>query len=280
MLADDELRAALTAHLPELEPDVEAELDLLLTRADSLARRRRTTYAVGLVAAVTVIALVLGRDWVPRSEAPEPTDGVPVRALDPARGKYVDPEDLDPGSYRARIGHPPAGDLPDLEIDVPAGWGQDGDDALATGSPTDGSTRRIHVLGRVLRVESNPCSPRWVPPAPGTLGLARALSSVPHTGATEPAPVTLDGHQGYFIRLRGPRTEDAYLRCTHGSPFMLYLSPGGTNSLDAPGWTSQMWVLDVDGHPVLISASHGPDVTPAQEAELVEMVESISFTES
>ena len=51
-------------------------------------------------------------------------------------------------------------------------------------------------------------------------------------------------------------------------------------AFEYPGWTSRIWVLDVEGNPVLIHASHGPDVTPAQEAELVEMVESISFTES
>ena len=66
MLADDELRAALTARVPDLDPDVEAELDLLLTRADSLARRRRTTYAVGLVALALTYAghtWGLGRRW-------------------------------------------------------------------------------------------------------------------------------------------------------------------------------------------------------------------------
>jgi hypothetical protein len=279
MLADDELRAALTARVPDLDPDVEAELDLLLTRADSLARRRRTTYAVGLVAAVTVIALVLGRDWQPKAETPEPVDDVPVRALDPARGKYVDPEDLDPGRYRARFAFPPVDGLPDVEIDVPAGWGQDNDSALATAPSSNSSARRIDLVGRVLRVESNPCSPRWVPPDPGALGLARALASVAGTGGKPPVPVTLDGHEGYVVRLRAPRTEDAFLRCTHGSPFQLYLQEGAM-VFEHPGWSSRFWVLDVGDNPVLISASHGPDVTQAQEAELVEMVESISFTES
>ena len=279
MLNDDDLRAALTTRLAELDPDVEAELDRVLDRAHFRASRRRTTYAVGLVAAATVLALVLGRDWVPRAEAPEPADDVPVRALDPERGKYLDPEDLDPGRYRARFAFPPAGGLPDVEIDVPAGWGQDNDSALATAPSSDGSARRIDLVGRVLRVESNPCSPQWVPPAPGTLGLARALSSVARTGVTAPVPVTLDGHEGYVVRLQGPRTEDAFLRCTQGSPFQLYLQEGAM-AFEYPGWTSRIWVLDVEGNPVLIQASHGPDVTPAQKAELVEMVESISFTES
>ena len=279
MLNDDELRSALTTRLAELDPDVEAELGRLLDRAHVRARRRGTTYAVGLVAAVTVLALVLGRDLLPRAEAPEPADDVPVRALVPDRGEQADPADLAAGRYRAQFADPPADGLPDVEIDVPAGWGQDDDNALGTGPTTDPSTRRIHLLGRVLRVESNPCSPQWVRPAPGALGLARALSSLAGTEVTEPVPATLDGHEGYFLRLHGPRTEAALQRCTHGGSFLVYLSPGGTNPID-PGWTGLFWVLDVEGHPVLITASYGPDVTRAQQDELVEMVESISFTES
>ena len=91
--------------------------------------------------------------------------------------------------------------------------------------------------------------------------------------------MTLDGHEGYVVRLEGPPTEDAFLGCTQGSPFQLYLQEGAM-AFEYPGWTSRIWVLDVEGNPVLIQASHGPDVTPAQQDELVEMVESISFTES
>jgi hypothetical protein len=47
---------------------------------------------------------------------------------------------------------------------------------------------------------------------------------------------------------------------------------------DLPGWTDLIWVIDVGAdEPVIISATHGPDVTPAQEAELVGIVESASF---
>jgi hypothetical protein len=46
---------------------------------------------------------------------------------------------------------------------------------------------------------------------------------------------------------------------------------------DEAGWTNRVWVLDVDGVPILVNASHGPDVTPAQKAELARIVASISF---
>ena len=183
-----------------------------------------------------VLALVLGRDWMPKAETPEPVDDVPVRALDPGAGQLRRPRG--PGSRPLpRAVRLPAGDgLPDVEIDVPAGWGQDDDSALATAPSSNSSARRIDLVGRVLRVESNPCSPEWARPAAGTLGLARALSSVPRAAGTAPAPVTLDGHQGYVVRLTGPRTHDAFLRCTHGSLFQLYLheEPWGSSRPAGP----------------------------------------------
>ena len=43
------------------------------------------------------------------------------------------------------------------------------------------------------------------------------------------------------------------------------------------GWTNLLWVLDVGGPPGARQRQPRPDVTPAEEAELVEIVESISF---
>src|SRR5918993_1444282 len=107
MLADEELRAALTARLPDLEPDVEGELARVLTRADSVARRRRAAYVVGLVAAAVVAAgLVLGHDWRPNADRLQPLDDDSpgqTRTLTPFRGVYDDPAPLEPGRYRVHV---------------------------------------------------------------------------------------------------------------------------------------------------------------------------------
>ena len=40
-----------------------------------------------------------------------------------------------------------------------------------------------------------------------------------------------------------------------------------------------MWVLDVEGDPLVILAAHGPETTPTELAALTDMVEGIRFIE-
>lgn len=278
MLADDELREALIARLPDLEPDVEAELDRLLTRADSLTRRRRTAYVVGLVAAAVVVAgLVLAHDWRSDATKPDPVDNTPVRAqaVD-NRGRYGKPAALDPGRYRTRpLG--PIVEFPFLqvELDIPAGWGQDDVFAFATGPGSADATRRIDLFGDVRRVAIAQCNdPRLVTPGPTTLDLATTLTSLGGTGTPVPTPTTLDGYAGYLLRVDDSGAGGA--PC--GAGFVLREHyPGAVVVYGDRGWTNLVWILDVGDTRVVINASHGPDATPAQEAELVRMVESVSF---
>jgi hypothetical protein len=44
-----------------------------------------------------------------------------------------------------------------------------------------------------------------------------------------------------------------------------------------PGWTYRVWVLDVEGDPLLIMAAHGPKTNPTELAELTNTVEDITF---
>jgi hypothetical protein len=275
MLADDELRHALLTRLPDLQPDVEGELERLLARADSAARRRRTAYVVGLVAAAVVAAgLVLGHDWQRNAGEPEPVDEAPgsVRPLTAQRGFYDDPSALAPGRYRARaLGSVfPA---VQLDLDLPSGWGQDDLYAVATGPGDDADTRRIDAFADVRSVEVVRCGrERTVTTGPDTLDLATTLASLGGDRSSGPTPVSLAGYAGYRLRLAGDLSS-----CGEG----MMLREGsfrGRVSLHGEGdWTNRVWVLDVDGIDVLINASHGPDATPAQKAELVRIVESISF---
>ena len=162
MLADDELREALATRLPDLEPDVEAELDRLLARADSLARRRRTAYVVGLVAAAVVAAgLVLGHDWQRKADEPEPVDdapaqrpaaGAPSAGSTPTRRRWLPAATAPARSGRSYV---PA---VEIELDLP----RDGARTTSTPSPPapgttpprGGSTSFADVRG----IEVNRCS--------------------------------------------------------------------------------------------------------------------------
>ena len=283
MLADDELRAALTTRLPDLEPDVERDLGRVLDRAAFRARRRRAAYVVGLVAAVVATVLVVGHDWQRQAREPEPVKDVSVtaQALTAKRGMYHDPAPLPPGRYRAEFLGPAATfPGPGVELDIPAGWGQDDLYAFATGPGDRAATRRIDLFADIQRIVFDSCGNRVLEPGPGAHNLATTLAttlaSAAATDVTGPTPVTLGGYSGFRLRLEdvqgsgptGPCAEGTVLR----EGFPGYLCVAGLAR-----WTDLVWVLDVGDSRVVISASHGPHVSPASEDELVRIVESASF---
>jgi hypothetical protein len=165
-----------------------------------------------------------------------------------------------------------------IEMDIPAGWGQDDIYAFATGPGEADNTRRIDLFVGVSQVSPDPCSDRLVRAGPGTHDLADALASLARTKATGPTPVTVGGYRGYQLRLEDPQKRVATEPCSGGSALWeAGVDAGLAMARDFPGWTSLIWVLDVGGVRAVINASHGPAVTPAQEAELVQIVESASF---
>jgi hypothetical protein len=44
-----------------------------------------------------------------------------------------------------------------------------------------------------------------------------------------------------------------------------------------PGWTYRVWVLDVQGDPLVIMAAHGPETSPTELAQLTTLVEGITL---
>jgi hypothetical protein len=278
MLADDELRQALSTRFPDPRPDLDEELDRLLERAGARARTRRASYVIGLVAAAVVaLVFVFGPDWSLRTKAPEPVDDPPAGAqvLHQA-GTFSNPAPLEPGRYRARFA--PAGQYLGLQVDldIPAGWGQDDVYSLASVPGGENSARRIDLLAGRRRVQPDPCSDRTVKAGPGAQVLARKLALQARAEVTEPTAVTLGGHRGYYLRIEDYRETKP---CTAGLDIWASGNVAGLVApFDRPGWTNLLWVVDVGAEdPVIISASYGPGVTPAQVDELVAIVQSASF---
>jgi len=166
----------------------------------------------------------------------------------------------------------------EVELDIPAGWGQDDLYALATGSGQEDATRRIDLFGDVRGIQVYRCSGETrVRPGPGALGLATAIASVPGARASAPTPVTLDGYLGYRVRLDPSPMPRGTKPCASDVVVREWVTPGVVRTYGLAGWTNLLWVVDVEGRPVIVNASHGRDVTPAEEAELVEIVESMTF---
>jgi hypothetical protein len=280
MLADDELRGLLVSRLPDLRPEVETELERVLSRTTTRARRRRAAYIGGLAAAVVATVLVLGHDWRPRADSPDPVDHVDqVEAHDLVnRGMYAAPAALNVGRYRARM-LSATGGLLDLqfEVDVPSGWGQDDVYAFATGPAGEDATMRLDMFADVRQVRPDPCTQRRVRPGPTTRDLAVALAGLAKVTHTGPVPATVDGYPGHFVRLHGRGAPGVSAPCTGGTVPVAAEATGAVQACELPGWTSLIWVVEVGGHRITLAATHGPGVSPAEEPELVGIVESLTF---
>ena len=279
MLADDELREALTTRLPDLEPGRRgrarpAPRPRRLARAPAPDGVRRRPGRRG-----PVLALVLGHDWRAegrRARAERRRAGARAR---PRRGKYVDPEDLDPGRYRARV-RLPAGRRPARHRDRPArgmgagrrlrlrhGPSRTARHAGSTCSATCGGSRSIACSRRDEdQARSRRPRPRH-----------RAHVRPGRHGPSAPTPVTLDGYRGYRVRLDPSPMPRGTSPCASDVVVREWPAPGDRQDLRAGGLDQPAVGPRRRGPPGPRQRQPRPDVTPAEEAELVEIVESISF---
>ena len=163
-----------------------------------------------------------------------------------------------------------------IELDIPAGWGQDDVYAFATAPAQNRDVRRIDLLADIERIAPPECrhdEAAWVRVGNDAQAFADMLAGF-GTDSAATQRVTLGGYDGYRVTLPGPTG------VRPGGCASTLLLPDSLRRLcafDLPGWSSTTWVFNVDGHLVVVSASQGPDVTPAQEQELVGIVESLSF---
>lgn len=117
--------------------------------------------------------------------------------------------------------------------------------------------------------------------------LATALAELePFEVTTEPTPVTIYGHSGTYLALTVPPMEtkvrgdtlaftdcmDEQLKSWIGAPLSY-----GFWGYTGPGMVEELWVLDVDGRRLLISANYRPDSPPQDVAELRSILDSIEI---
>ena len=166
---------------------------------------------------------------------------------------------------------------PRIELDIPAGWGQDDVYAFAT-APAKKPRRAAH---RPVRRHGEDHAP-GVQARRGRGGVrvgnspqafAHTLAGFGSASATA-QPVTLGGYDGYRVTLPGP-TGVKPGRCA--STLLLGDNMSQLCAFDLPGWSSTTWVFNVDDHLVVVAASQGPNVTSAEAQELVGIVESLTF---
>ncbi len=93
--------------------------------------------------------------------------------------------------------------------------------------------------------------------------------------STQPRNATLDGHPGVRLEVEVPPL--ALERCADGQYSLWRASDGGVHSLDVAGVVNHLWVLDVDGTPLVVVVTAYPDQPNEQPEDLLAVAETITF---
>src|SRR5262245_5820958 len=142
----------------------------------------------------------------------------------------------------------------------------------------------------VQRIPSDPC--HWdgsMRPAGGTV--AKTVASPENQrlrNATPPTAVTLGGFEGQYLELHVPADMIMHgdgdfrgcdVRGNGHTDFVSWIGHGGGERWEqVPGQVDMVWVIDVDGQPLVVDATYSPDVSPEQRQELTSAVQSIRFS--
>ena len=202
-------------------------------------------------------------------------------SLEPGRYRFVVSVDCegvtdDPIACPDGVVDPPP--IP-LEVTVPGGWEHlPGFPVLRTlGKPTQ--KEGALVLGwtsNTVGLNSDPCSSKShelpdVKVGPSVDDFVYAVGSQKRLHASAPVATKVGGTSGRYFTLQGPADLS---ECLEWRPWVGGFYAQGPNNI----W--EVWVLDVEGHRVLIVADYFPGTSARTIAQLRQMVESIRFTSS
>ena len=191
------------------------------------------------------------------------------------------------GDGLRRVAGVPLGafDNPGYTVEIPAtGWEHDASFTLKETGPSVGFS-----VWDVGSVPGDPCHPLTTmrEPGPTVEDLAQALVAQASRNASTPTPVTVDGHHGLYLEWSVPAdavvTGDADFKgCdVQGNGHTDFISwrgdGGGTRYQQAAGQIDQLWILDVDGHRLVVDASWSPGASQAARDELADIVASLEF---
>ncbi len=178
-------------------------------------------------------------------------------------------------------------DNPSFTVQAPLGWSTDGHFVTNMGSGVLGLS--VWDVGRVPR---DPC--HWQgnlrDPGPTVDDLVAALTAQEERNATKPTDVTLGGYDGQYLEWSVPDdwkvTGDAEFHGCDVEPssglrdFVSWLGDGeGERYQQEASQVDRLWVLNVDGHRLVLDATFVPDTAEADRAELANIAESIRFNE-
>jgi hypothetical protein len=245
-------------------------------------RRRHGLLVAGALALVVALAVGLFSRGGPAPSAEPPPASAelstpdarlwpPVRFPDTQARNDTPP--LESAVYQIRPSWRPG--APTVRLRTFEGW-------YAADGPVQSAGRGFAglLVLDVRGVVTHPCGRgrSWQSPVPGRApALVRALVTMPRTRVvTAPERVDRFGHPTTHLRLR---TTPRAAHCPGGTEMFLLdtVGSGVVHAPIGPPADLELWVVDVDGHPLLVMASSLPG-TPARTLhELHAMVDSIRF---
>jgi hypothetical protein len=269
-----ELREVFEMVTKQAEPDVDAWRDQ--ERRQRRKSRNRKLGALAVAAAIGIVAVVVviraadvGTGTQPGGQ-PTDTTELPTEQTPPLPSGSVEP-----GRYVFRSYDPGLDASHRITIDVPEGYmGVDGLAALKSGfSQTGVATMAIsHVYADACQWEGTQLDRSEISSADD---LAVALASQQGLRISTPTDVTIGGFAGTYMERKVPAR--TVISDCDGAQFRVYLVPGWGSRYLVPGQLQQLWILDVDGVPLVIDASIQTGTSAQVRAEVVQMVESVQI---
>lgn len=245
-------------------------------------RRRHRLLVAGALALVVALAVALFSRGGRSPSVPPPPQSAELPAPDarlwpavrfPDTQARNDTPPLESDVYQLRPSWRPR--VPTVRLRTFEGW-------YAADGPVQSAGRGFAglLVLDVKGVVTRPCGRgrSWqAPVAGGAPALVRALAAMPRTRlVTAPEPVDRFGHPTTHL---GLRTTPGAAHCPGGADMFLLdtVGSGVVHAPIGPPAELDLWVVDVDGHPLLVMASSLPG-TPARVLhELHAMVDSIRF---
>jgi hypothetical protein len=234
-----------------------------------VAQKRAAVYA--LVALLLIAGVVIGISALGSDDVqPAGSGSNPTLAPSPSAEPTALPSGIvEPGTYVVSAVDPDFDAAYRITITVPSGY--EGYEGWAVLKPNTGLS-----FGVVYNVFADPC--HWSgalldPPVTQRVAdLVAALEDQPGRHATTPTNVILDGYSGKQIELTAPTD---FADCDSGMFKSWTYSPGEADSrYHEPGQHDLLWIVNVDGVPLVLDVAYTPGASAQERAELLQIVES------
>jgi hypothetical protein len=262
-----------------------ARAEELVTLPDlaELERRGRDLHhrRIAVVAAAAACVLAVAGIAVVRQDSPK--NVAPIKHPDDSRGVRSYPgnvmRDLDGGTYELVISGSP--DVPDVRFTLPAGWnaweGPNRFNGHAAGRNNEEALGHLTWYAGIVYLDlaaiaTKPCGETHAVSST-VAAVTRAVAHAPGHRVTRDAdPVRAFGYPATHFRIRPTAALDD---CPDDA---LYVSARGAGIQPFTDGASDVWVVDVEGHPVVVFAAHSNGVPTTIRQEQEDVLASTEFT--